>query len=160
MMAFIEERWAGVVLSSFAGSTQGFTVREGEVDWLGGTRRFMGAASEKANLGLRVALAFAMWAPFWTSLRFSSLAGLSGEERSATMERLLAHPIFFIRELTLLLKLVACMAIFRSPEARARTDYDRPVAESTGTRKKSLPLLSGPPEKKLAVVPAAVSEVA
>lgn len=153
-MAFIEERWAPVVMSSFAGSSRGFVVKSAEVDYLGGTRRFMSAASDKANLGLRVAITFAMWAPVWMSLRFSSLAGLSGDERSAMMERLLAHPIFAIRELTLLLKLVACLAIFRSPEARARTDYDRPlaegaIAETTGTRK-----------KKLAVLPATVAEVA
>jgi hypothetical protein len=77
------------------------------------------------------------------SFRFASLAGVSPEDRAKFMERLLAHPIFFVRELTLLLKLVACLAIFRSEDARARTDYDRPAesAESTGTRKKKLEVL-------------------
>jgi len=146
-MAFIEERWGPVVLSSFMAGPGGFSVAPGEVDWLAGTRRFMGAASDKANLGLRVALAFAMWAPLWMSFRFASLAGVPPEDRARFMERLLAHPIFFVRELTLLLKLVACLAIFRSSAARARTDYDRPdraepePVESTGTRKKKLAVL-------------------
>jgi hypothetical protein len=141
MMAWVEERWAPIVLASFLSGTGGFTVGPAEVDWLGATRRFMSAASDKANLGLRVALAFAMWAPVWMTFRASSLAGVSPEERSRIMDRLLSHPIFIVRELTLLLKLVACMAIFRSPAARARTDYDAPSAEATGARKKKLEVL-------------------
>ena len=38
------------------------------------------------------------------------------------------HHIEAIRELCLLLKVVACLAIFRSSEARARSGYDRPQA--------------------------------
>lgn len=146
-MAWIEETWAPVVLSSFAGSSRGFVVHDTEVEWLASTRRFMSAASDKANLGLRVAFAIAMTAPLWMSLRFRTLRGLTPEERSRVMERLLVHPIFFVRELTLLLKLVACMAIFRSAAARARTDYDRPLVEATGTRKRALAIVpaSAPP---------------
>lgn len=141
-MAWIEERWAPVVLSSFAGSTRGFVVHDADVEWLASTRRFMSAASDKANLGLRVAFAIAMSAPLWMTFRFRTLAGLLPEERSRVMERLLCHRIFFVRELTLLLKLVACMAIFRSADARARTGYEPPVADATGPRVRALPVLS------------------
>lgn len=141
-MAWIEEHWAPIVLSSFASSSRGFVVAEGDVDWLSGTRRFMSAASDKANLGLRVALAIAMSAPLWLLFRFRTLRSLSPEERSVVMERLLAHRIFFVRELTLLLKLVACMAIFRSPDARARTTYDAPPVTVTATRGRALPVLA------------------
>ena len=140
-MAWIEDSWAPIVLSSFAGSGRGFVVDAREVDYLAGTQRFMSAASEKANLGLRVAFAIAMTAPFWLTFRFRTLRTLAPEERSAIMARLLLHPIFFVRELTLLLKLVACLGIFRSAEALARTDYERPLPEATGTRNRALPVL-------------------
>ena len=123
-MTGIEQRWTGLVLSSFAGSSAGFTVREGEVDYVAGARRFMEAASDKACLGLRVAIVMVMTAPLWMQGRLTTLRGLSREQRSELLDRMLSHRVFFVRELCLLLKLVACMAIFRSPEARARSGFD------------------------------------
>lgn len=117
-------RWTHLVLSSFAGSSDGFTVRDDEVDYVAGARRFMDAASDKACLGLRVAIVMVMTAPFWMWGRFTSLGGLTREERSDLLDQMLRHRVFFVRELCLLLKLVACMAIFRSSEARARTGFD------------------------------------
>ena len=35
-----------------------------------------------------------------------------------------SHRVFIVRELSLLLKLIACMAVFRSTEARERSGYD------------------------------------
>lgn len=125
-MTGIERRWTGLVLSSFVGSGEGFAVREGEVDYVAGARRFMEAASDKACLGLRVAIVMVMTAPLWMWGRLSSLSGLTREERSELLDQMLRHRVFFVRELCLLLKLVACMAIFRSAEARARTGYDLP----------------------------------
>ncbi len=126
-MIALERRWMRVVLSSFAGSSEGFTVRPDEVDYLDGAQRFLRAASEKAALGLRFAVLMATTAPFWMWGRFCGLSALPPEERSRLLDELLRHRFFFVRELGLLLKLVACMAIFRSPEARARTGFDRPA---------------------------------
>ena len=129
-MTGVEQGWTRVVLSSFAGSSAGFTVGDDEVDYLAGARRFMDAASDKACLGLRVAILMVMTAPLWMLGRFTSLRGLTREERSELLERMLRHRVFFVRELCLLLKLVACMAIFRSPAARARTGFDAPSKRS------------------------------
>lgn len=126
-MIRLEREWAAVVLSSFVGASESFTVRAGEVDYLSAMTRFMGAASEKACLGLRIAVVLAMTAPFWMLGRLRSLASFTPEERSRLLDEMTRHPVYFVRELCMLLKLVACMAIFRDGDPRARTDYDRPV---------------------------------
>ncbi len=125
-MIALERRWMRLVLSSFAGSSAGFTVREDEVDYLAAAERFMSAASEKASLGLRVAVLMVMTAPLWMWGRLKTLGGLSAEERSRLLDEMLRHRFFAVRELCLLLKLVACMGIFRSSAARARSGFDRP----------------------------------
>jgi hypothetical protein len=129
-----------VVLSSFSGSDggqAGFTVAEGEVDYASAAARFAGAASEKARLGFRVAVLLAWTAPLWMGRRLAMMGSLGREERSAVLDEMSRHRFFFVRELCLLLKLVACMAIFRSPAARARTGFDRP-APAPSDAKRSL----------------------
>jgi hypothetical protein len=133
-MGGLERRWTALVLSSFAGSDAGFTVRPDEVDYVAGAQRFASAASEKARLGLRVAIVLAFTAPLWMGRNLGTLASLPREERSHVLDAMSRHRFFFVRELCLLLKLVACMAIFRSPAARARSGFDRP--ESTTTEAK------------------------
>lgn len=124
MMFEREKRWAGVVLSSFAGSDAGFTAAE-DVDYVAGATLYLSRASEKARLGLRFAFVLAYTAPLWMFVRFSTLGGLEREERARVMAVMGRHRVFAIRELCLLLKLVACFAIFRSPASRARSGYDR-----------------------------------
>ena len=46
--------------------------------------------------------------------------------RASAMEVLLRHRLYLVRELVLMLKVCACMAMFRSCEVRARTGYDVP----------------------------------
>lgn len=125
-MTGLERRWMRVVLSSFAGSSAGFTVRDEEVDYVAAAERFMSEASEKACLGLRLAVLMVMTAPLWMWGRMKSLSGLAPDARSELLDELLRHRFFAVRELCLLLKLVACMGIFRSGAARARTGFDRP----------------------------------
>jgi hypothetical protein len=134
-MLAIERDWARVVLSGFAGSDRGFV--PGEVDYFYAARRFTQAGSQKAALGLRFAVLMAMTAPLWMWGKLRTLKSYAPEERSRLLDEMLRHRIFFVRELCLLLKLVACMAIFRSSEARARAGYDRPKAA-----KRSLPTVS------------------
>lgn len=131
----LETFWARNVLSSFTGASAGFTVGEGEVDFVDGLRRFMATASDKACLGIRVAFLIVVTSPVWAMGRFARFSRLGPVERAALMDRLLSHRFFFVRELCLLLKLIACMAIFRSEATRARTGYD------PAPRKRGLPVL-------------------
>lgn len=121
-------RWAAVVLSGFVvAGAPGLAIEAGEIDWLGGTRDFLEKASPKGRLGVRVGLLLAMTAPFWMWGRLTTAARLAPEERARLLAALLEHRVFFVRELTLLLKLVGCMALLRPATVRARTGYDRPV---------------------------------
>ena len=124
--------WAALVLSSFAPATAGGLVRsESEIDWAGAWERFVSSMNAKARLGARVALLIAITAPVWTLGRLGSIASLAIEERARLLDRLLAHRVYIVRELVLMLKVCACLAIFRSSEARARTSYDKPSAVKT-----------------------------
>lgn len=120
------ERWASVVLASFAPARAGGVVREGEVDWASAWRTFVAGLSAKARLGAWLALFIAISAPLWAHGRVASLARLSWEARARAMDALLAHRLYLVRELVLMLKVCACMAMFRSGEVRARTGYDLP----------------------------------
>lgn len=149
----LEIFWARLVLPSFAGSEAGFTVREGEVDYLAGLARFMGAASEKAKLGIRLAFFLAVTTPFWIGGRVRGFASLSATERSELLDAMSRHRVFLVRELCLLLKLIACMAIFRAPSTRARTGYDRDEPATLPARpRRALPVLRTEfaPEEKVA----------
>ncbi|MBX3273352.1 MAG: hypothetical protein KF729_24020 [Sandaracinaceae bacterium] len=128
-------RWAAVVMSGFVvAGGPGLAVAPGEIDWLGGTRDFLERASAKGRLGVRVGLLLAMSAPLWCWGRLTTAARLSPEERARLLAELLSHRVFFVRELMLLLKLVACMALLRPAAVRARTGYDRPAPAARGER--------------------------
>ncbi len=137
MLAF-ERRAAEIVLGSFATTSSGLALAPGEVDYLAGLGRFMEAGSEKAKLGIRFAVLLAYTAPLWMGRSLRSLAGLGLEQRGRVLDAMSRHRVFFVRELCLLLKLVACMAIFRSAEVRARTNYDRPAVQSVPLARISL----------------------
>ncbi len=127
-LSSLERAIAPVVLSSFAplAMAGGFSIGVGEVDWNGGLDRFIGSASEKARLGIAVSMVAFFFAPLFTLGRFCTLAKATVEERAEAMERLLDHRILLVREMALLVKLVACMAMFRVTSLRDRTGYDRP----------------------------------
>ena len=122
-------RWAAVVMSGFLVSgTSGLTVSPGEIDWHTSTHDFLQMASAKGRLGVRIGLLLAMTAPLWMWGRLRTAASLGETDRARLLAGLLEHRVFFVRELTLLLKLVACMALLRPASVRAQTGYDRPVA--------------------------------
>jgi hypothetical protein len=104
----------------------GFSVGVGEVDWNGGLDRFLGNASDKARLGIAVSMIAFFFAPLFTLGRFCTLARVTVEERAEAMTRLLDHRVLLVREMALLVKLVACMAMFRVASLRDRTGYDGP----------------------------------
>jgi len=107
-------RWAPYVLAGFA---------LGPIDWDRGVRDFLEKASPKGRLGVRVGLFLAMTAPLWMWGRLSTARGLRGEDRGRLLHELLEHRIFLVRELTLLIKLVACMAMLRDDAVRESTGY-------------------------------------
>lgn len=125
-MSDFGDRWASLVLASFAPARAGGVVRDGEVDWSSAWRAFVGGLSAKARLGAWIALLIAISAPLWAYGRVSSIAKLSWEARASAMEVLLRHRLYLVRELVLMLKVCACMAMFRSDDVRARTGYDVP----------------------------------
>jgi hypothetical protein len=134
--------WATMVLSSFAPAGPGGLVeRNDEVDWGGAWTRFVSSLNAKARLGARLALLIALTAPLWTMGRLASLGSLRVEERSRVLGSMLSHRFYLFRELTLMLKVCACLAMFRTPEVRARTSYDRPLPED-GERRKRLPVVA------------------
>ncbi|HJL18835.1 MAG TPA: hypothetical protein RMH99_24445 [Sandaracinaceae bacterium LLY-WYZ-13_1] len=127
MFAF-ERRWAAAILGGFAPSAgPGLAPAEGEVDWARGVRRFLARASAKGRLGVRVGLLLVVTAPIWGRGRLRSAVHLPPDERAALLEELLAHRFFVVRELCLLLKLVACMTLFTAPGMRERVAYDPPA---------------------------------
>jgi hypothetical protein len=132
-LSSIERSLAPIVLSSFAplALPSGFSIGAGEVDWAGGLERFLKTASDKARLGIAVSLVAFFFAPFFVLGRFRTLARSSAEERAAAMERVLDHRFFLVREMALLVKLVACMAMFRVGALRDRTNYDDPGHDTT-----------------------------
>ena len=133
--------WAVIVLSSFAPTgAGGLVLRDDDVDWAGAWERFLSSMNAKARLGARIGLLIAVTAPLWTMGRVASIARLSAAERTRMLEGLLAHRVYLFRELTLMLKVCACLALFRSSEVRARTSYDGPAPSARVVR--SLPLLA------------------
>ena len=143
-LSFLERTLAPIVLSSFAplAMPSGFTIGTNEVDWIGGLDRFLGAASDKARVGIAVAMTLFFFAPIFTLGRACTLARATMEERAEAMERLLSHRIHLIREMALLVKLVACMAMFRVTELRARTNYDDPDHGAMGENRVRLHVLA------------------
>ncbi len=128
-LSSFERTLSVVVLSSFAPlqGSSGLSIREGEVDWVSGLEKFLTSASQKARLGVRFAMVLFFAAPLWLAGRFHTLSGASIEERAELMGRLLTHRVLLVRELALLIKLCACMAMFRVSSLRERTGFDGPA---------------------------------
>ena len=125
MLAF-ERTWAVAILEGFAPSDgPGLAPAAGEVDYLRAIQKMMHASTGVAAFGLRMAVWIAALAPMWLLGRATTIRSLAPARRAELLGRLLAHRFFLVRELTLLLKLGACMAIFARPALRERSGYDR-----------------------------------
>jgi len=128
MLAF-EKRWADSVLGGFAPvGGPGLAPRAGEVDYGAALERMAAASTRLAALGVHLSLWLVFFAPLWLEKRLRTLRGMPPKERAALLDRLLGHRLHIVRELTLVLKLAACMALFRTPSMRARSNYDRPAS--------------------------------
>jgi hypothetical protein len=127
MMGF-ERRWARHVLAAFAPvGGPGLAPVPDEVDYESALRRMMRGGSPLAAAGMRLALWIAALAPIWLWGRVTTVTRLATERRPELLRQLLGHRAFAIRELTMLLKLCAAMALLGTPSVRARSSYDVPV---------------------------------
>jgi hypothetical protein len=135
MMGF-ERKWAVDLLSAFAPDSSSAPNRSshgeqkvlapfpGEVDYLATFVRMRHGATRLAAFGLRAALWIIALAPLWQRGKLQTLSTLSIGARSQALAALLAHRSLVVRELALLLKLTAAMALFAAPAVRARSAYD------------------------------------
>jgi hypothetical protein len=135
-MTGLERKWAIDLLSAFAPDSSFAPTRcgigdqkllaplPGEVDYLAMFTRMRVGATKLAAFGLRAALWIVALAPFWQRGRLQTLSSLPIAARSAALCALLGHRSLIVRELTLLLKLCAAMALFAAPGVRARSAYD------------------------------------
>jgi hypothetical protein len=144
MMAF-ERRWARHLLAAFApAGSAGLSPSEHEVDYLGVLTRMMRETTPLAALGLRLAIWMAALAPLWLWGRISTISKLKSDRRTQLLVELLAHRVFAVRELSLLLKLCAAMALLGAPSMRQRSGYDHveaPGKSESGLRVR-LPLVA------------------
>ena len=124
-------RWSAIILGGFTvEGGEGLAPDPGQIDWRRAALDFLERANLRGRLGVHIGMLIAMAAPLWLWGRFQTAASLVPVERARLLAELLSHRIFFVRELTLLLKLVACMAFFRDPAIRARSAYDRPASKA------------------------------
>jgi hypothetical protein len=140
----IERRWVSQLLGAFAPTGgPGLAPLPNEVDYVTAFTRMLRHATPLAAIGMRAALWMAALAPLWLWGRLSTVSKLAGERRSELLRQLLSHRAFAVRELTLLLKLAATMALLGTPSVRARSGYDSvqaAAATESGMRVK-LPVL-------------------
>jgi hypothetical protein len=149
MMRF-ERRWAQHLLAAFAppASSEGLSPGPTEVDYLGVLARMRSKASPLAAIGLRLAVWLAALAPLWLWGRLTTISTLANERRPQLLRELLGHRTFAVRELTMLLKLCAAMALLGTPSVRARSGYDPLDASREAGARLRLPIAavsSAPP---------------
>jgi len=144
-MKRIEERWAVAALSGFAPESEGpreglVTARPGSIDYRQTLRTMSGRSTILGRLGIRLAIWLIALSPIWSLRRLRLFPALEPAARADLLHRLLEHPLFAVRELCLLLKVVACMAFLAPGAVRAQTrfrdvdedDPEKPEKAETG----------------------------
>ena len=148
-MTGFERRWAHQLLSSFtAHRGAGLCPQPDEVDYTAALVRMRHEATPLAAFALRLAVWLAALAPLWLWGRLTTISRIAVEHRPELLRQLLNHRAFAVRELALLLKLCAAMALMGTPSVRARSGYDhvQAVAKAeSGVHVRRLALLRDPP---------------
>jgi hypothetical protein len=132
------------VLTAFTHDAEpGLCPRSGEVDYLNAFRRMRRGSSMLAGLGLRLAVWMVALAPLWLLGRVATISTMARRERTELLSRLLMHNSLVVRELTMLLKLTAAMALLGTLSVRARSGYDnvRAVVQVESGVRVRLPLV-------------------
>jgi hypothetical protein len=131
-MTRLERSWAVTLLSAFAPTgAPGLSPREHEVDYLAAYSRLVHGAAPLASLGLRFAVCLTALAPLWHWRRPRTVVGLTSVERTRLVDELLRHRTFVVRELLLLVKYAAALALLGTASVRARSGYDAPSIATT-----------------------------
>ncbi len=133
-MTRLEERWALAALEGFSPpSGVPAAPRPGEVDFLSTLRSMVASSTRLGRLGLRLAVWLLATAPLWTLGRLALLPSIPVAERGPLLERLLGHRSYAVRELCLLLKVVASMALLAPRPVQVRTHaIEAPAAVEDG----------------------------
>ena len=132
-----ERRWARDALSAFAPEQgPGLAPSAGEVDYDAVLQRMLREVAPLAIIGLRLAVWSAALAPLWLLGKFATISSLGSSHRPALLSALLTHRVFAVRELAMLLKLCAAMALLGVPSVRSRSGYDdaRAAQPESGVR--------------------------
>src|SRR4051794_12412057 len=106
---------------------EGFAPGSGRVEWASTFETMFAAATPLSRIGLRLGILLAWLSPIWLGRRLRTLGGVAPSERAEILAAMLRHRLYLVRELTLLLKIVASMALLGTPEVRARSNYDREI---------------------------------
>ena len=139
-----ERRWLTAILEGFAppgsGDEAHLAPERGEVDYIGTFEELNGAGGPKVRYGVRAAVLLVASAPVWLRRRAAFIDRLTTAERVALLEDLSEHPLQIVRELTLLMKMQASMALLREPTLRARSGYDHDREAGTPVRLRRKPV--------------------
>lgn len=145
-----ERRWIRGSMEAFlppGGS--GLTLAAGEADYVGAAETFGTHANLRGALGLRLAVWLVALSPVFLLGRFCAIDSLELAVRSELITRLLSHPVYPVRGLSLLIKVAASFAIFAAPGVRARSGYDKPSTATQRAARRALPVVSSD-ERKVA----------
>lgn len=121
-MRAIEKQWANAVLSGFLvgelGGEHGAAPPLHDVDYSSGIQSLIEHGNPIAAAGVRMALATIVASPLWHWGQRRTMVEMSPEERCAILAELVDHQLFAVRELAILMKIQAAMALFKSPAMR------------------------------------------
>ena len=139
-MTKFEARWARTVLRAFAPAEgPGLLVDRAEADYSGSVVRVLKQVTPLARLGVRAAIWLVALAPLWSWGKLATITSLPDARRAVLLDELLVHKSSVVRELTLLLKFVASIALLGTASVRARSGFDK----ARTALRNSLPVLQG-----------------
>ena len=138
-----EKRSAQIILSSFGPALSKGTASEPHsppIDYVHALTRMRRGARGRAAFGLRIALWMVLTSPLWMFKSPKLLTRVSEPVRENVLRALLLHRAYAVRELTMLLKLVASFALLGDGGVRAQTGYDPAMAQNPSDAERRRPL--------------------
>ncbi len=123
-----EVRWAGLAVTAIFPDADG-------IELAVPLERLMAGAPPRAVLGVRAAIWLAYFAPLFVLRRARTLEGIEASARPRVIGALLASPLYAVRQLALLLKMLGAFVVACVPSVRA---------ELVSRRVAPPPLESGP----------------